>query len=63
MATVEQRQSIVELMERHVVPPERVERVQAVIDGRDPCPPTLADWLMTLPLRESGAPRHDSALA
>lgn len=40
------------LMERHVVPPERVERVQAVIDGWDPCPPTLINWLMTLPWRE-----------
>ena len=52
MATFEQQQLIVDLMERHVVPPERVERVQAVIDGRDPCPPTLIDWLMTLPWRE-----------
>ena len=52
MATFEQQQLIVDLMERHVVPPERVERVQAVIDGRDPCPPTLIDWLMTLPSRE-----------
>jgi hypothetical protein len=43
---------IVDLMEHHVVPPERAERVQAVIDGRDPCPPTLIDWLMTLPCRE-----------
>lgn len=34
----------------------RVERVQAVIDGRDPCPPTLIDWLMTLPWR--GKPVH-----
>lgn len=53
MATFEQQQLIVDLMERHVVPPERVERVQAVIDGRDPCPPTLIDWLMTLPERSS----------
>jgi hypothetical protein len=52
MATFNEQQSIVDLMERHVVPPERVERVQAVIDGRDPCPPTLIDWLMTLPRRE-----------
>jgi hypothetical protein len=53
MATFEQRQLIVDLIERHAVPPERVERVQAVIDGRDPYPPTLIDWLMTLPRRES----------
>jgi hypothetical protein len=53
MATFEQQQLIVDLMERHVVPAERVERVQAVIDGRDPCPPTLIAWLMTLPERTS----------
>jgi hypothetical protein len=58
MATFEQQQLIADLMEHHVVPPERVERVQAVIDGRDPCPPTLTDWLMTLPRREkAGAAR------
>ena len=52
MATFEQQQWIVDLMERRVVPSERVERVQAVIDGRDPCPPTLIEWLRTLPWRE-----------
>ena len=52
MATFEEQRWIVDLMERRVVPPERVERVQAVIDGRDPCPPTLIDWLRTLPWRE-----------
>jgi len=57
MATSEQRQLIVDLIEHHVVSPERVERVQAVIDGRDPCPPTLIDWLMTLPRREKPAHR------
>ena len=56
MATFEQQQLIVDLMERRVVPPERVERVQAVIDGRDPCPPTLIRWLVRLPWR--GKPVH-----
>ena len=51
MATFEEQQWIVDLMERRVVPPERVERVQAVIDGREPCPPTLIEWLRTLPWR------------
>src|SRR6476646_7830753 len=55
-ATFEQQQLIRDLMERHVVPPERVERVQAVIDGWDPCPPTLINWLMALPRREK--PMH-----
>jgi hypothetical protein len=57
IATFEQRKLIVDLIERHIVPPERVERVQAVIDGRDPCPPTLIDWLMTLPRREKSVHR------
>jgi hypothetical protein len=43
MATFEQQQLIIDLMERHLVPTERVERGQAVIHGRDPCPPTLID--------------------
>ena len=48
-ATPEQVTILTGLMAERRVPANRADRVAQVIEGTDPMPPTLIDWLRALP--------------
>jgi hypothetical protein len=51
-ATASEKRLIAGLLAERAVPANRVARVQRVVLGSDPCPPTLIDWLRGLPRKK-----------